>query len=361
MPKRMKQLFKRGLAYALYYSGFLWLYAAAKLRRRAVVLMYHRVLPAAADTFSEHSIVVSPHTFSRQMAFLRRHFRPLSLSALANLLADRQRPPSMSCVVTFDDGWQDNFDYALPLLRQHDVPATIFVATSFIGTDRCFWQEVLTRRIVAAVNCGGEAAACVEQRLGPTLDASNASELRLSVRAAVTKMKARPAEEVRGFSNALDQALARAGVDVSSLGADRFMSWEQVRKLTLEPGIDVGAHGCSHAPLTSLQPDCASQELRDSRSHIESVTGRHVPAIAYPNGDFDDAVVAGARQAGYSLGFTTRRGLVNGQEDPLKLRRINIHESANATMPEFLCTLVGIFSKWPPPDQIRTSNANTGH
>jgi peptidoglycan/xylan/chitin deacetylase (PgdA/CDA1 family) len=358
---RMKQFLKRGVAYALYYSGFLWLYAAAKLRRRAVVLMYHRVLPAEADTFSEHSIVVSPQTFSRQMAFLRRHFRPLSLSTLAELLAKRQRPPSMSCVITFDDGWQDNFEHALPLLRQHDVPATIFVATSFIGSDRCFWQEALTRRMVAAVKCGGHAGACVEQRLGQSFDASNASELRLCVRAAVTKMKAWPADGVRKFSTALDEALAAAGVDVSSLGADRFMSWEQVRKLTLEPGINVGAHGCSHAPLTSLQPDFASQELRDSRGHIESATGKNVLAIAYPNGDFDDTVVAGARQAGYSLGFTTRRGLVNGNEDPLKLRRINIHESANATMPEFLCTLVGIFSKWPPPDPIPTSNAHTGH
>ena len=84
---RARTLLRRVLAYSLYFSGILWLYATFKLRGRAVVLMYHRVLPPGSDSFSTDAIVVSPATFARQISFLKKHFELLDAEALQRCLA----------------------------------------------------------------------------------------------------------------------------------------------------------------------------------------------------------------------------------------------------------------------------------
>ena len=145
---RLRAILKRCIAYGLYYSGALWAYRRVVLRNRAIVLMYHRVLPAAADSFSASGIVVSPSVFTANMRFLRRHFTPLSADEFQSCL-DRGRFPTGACLVTFDDGWQDNEQHALPILQSIGVPAVLFVATGYIGTGNTFWQERMTRQLFA--------------------------------------------------------------------------------------------------------------------------------------------------------------------------------------------------------------------
>jgi peptidoglycan/xylan/chitin deacetylase (PgdA/CDA1 family) len=106
-----------------------------------------------------------------------------------------------------------------------------------------------------------------------------------------------------------------------------------------------------------LPEDRLAHELRECRDRIAAATGESVVAVAYPNGDFSDLVVQEARRAGYRLGFTTRRGHVSMADDRFKLRRINIHESATATMPEFLCTLLGVFRRY----QLADGDARSRH
>ena len=83
---RARTLLRKVVANTLYYSGMLWVYASIKLHRRVVVLMYHRVLPTGADTYSEEGIIVTPETFKRHLSFLKRYFRPLSLAQLIEAL-----------------------------------------------------------------------------------------------------------------------------------------------------------------------------------------------------------------------------------------------------------------------------------
>ena len=121
-------------ASVLFHAGLLRRLAHRRLRNGAIVLMYHRVLPEdrAAQSFSHPGIVVTPATFERQMALLKREFRPLSLQDFLGHMEARIPFPDGACLVTFDDGWIDNHDYALPILRRHGVPAVVFVATDYI-------------------------------------------------------------------------------------------------------------------------------------------------------------------------------------------------------------------------------------
>ena len=152
---RLKQLVRRSLANTLYYSGALWLYAHLLARNRVVVLTYHRVLPSdrAAASFSSPAIVVTPSTFAMHMETVKRWFTPLNASAFAAHSGGR------GCLVTFDDGWYDNHAYALPVLERTGVPMLLFVATNYIGSSDCFWQETLAAHLYAARGTHGNGEA----------------------------------------------------------------------------------------------------------------------------------------------------------------------------------------------------------
>jgi peptidoglycan/xylan/chitin deacetylase (PgdA/CDA1 family) len=183
----LRRTLRRLVAAALYYSGALWLYAAVKLRGKAVVLMYHRVLPAGADSFSHAGIVVTPETFERHMKFFARHFRLLDLDGFRGELDAGFGP--RACLVTFDDGWQDNHRHALPVLRRHRVPTTIFVATDYIGTGRTFWQERFTRLLYQATRHAGLADAVLAGLDALDLRALADAPARERARAIVTTLK----------------------------------------------------------------------------------------------------------------------------------------------------------------------------
>jgi peptidoglycan/xylan/chitin deacetylase (PgdA/CDA1 family) len=343
MIEFLRRRSRRLIANTLYYSGVLWLMASIRFHRKAFVLMYHRVLPAGADTFSADSICVRPETFARQMAFLRRHFRVLSIAELAEHLNSGRELPSRSCVVTFDDGWRDNFEHALPVLRDQQVPAVIFVATDFIGGDDCFWQERLSRLMFHAVRGGAAARTLVEQTVGsPGLGERDPADQRRIIRDAVDALKNRTQPEIA----ALEQRV-RAALDggVVSFGEDRFMDWAQVTALTQGTLVSVGSHGCTHTPLTKLSEEHAASELNEASRRIATAVGVPTASIGYPNGNYDDTVVSLTRAAGYQLGFTTDKGYVGDIRDPFKLPRINIHEGASSTMPDFLCAILLVFQR----------------
>ena len=347
MYGRTRTLLRKVIANTLYYSGVLWLYASIKLHRRVVVLMYHRVLPTGADTYSEEGIIVTPETFARHLSFLKRYFRPLSLEQLAEPLQRGTRLPSRGCLITFDDGWRDNVTHAQPLLQQHQLPATVFLATDYVGSETCFWQERLARRMFRAAEKEGQARALVETHTQAGVHLLPKAQRRGVIRLAVTSMKEWPEAERARYEIDLDRALAEAGIHVDHNGEDRFMDWSDVARLASPSVLSAAAHGCSHVPLTTIGATRAERELVAARERLEAATGQPVSGIAYPNGNYDETVVQLARQAGYRIGFTTQRGLVAEGDDALKLRRLNVHEAAAGSRPEFLCLILGVFHKWP--------------
>lgn len=336
----LKRSLRRALAYSLYYSGILWLCAAIRLRGKAVVLMYHRVLPADADTFSHAGIIVTPRTFDRQMAFLKKHFRVLTPARFAEELAG----PAFgrrACLVTFDDGWCDNAEYALPILRAHGVPAVVYVATAYIGSDATFWQERLTRLLCLALRDG-------------LLDAESARELgiagavvrdargaRLAARDAVTALKMREPAAAGALLARLELLMA-GRAEAQGLGADRFMRWDEVQELARDGLVTIGSHAHTHVRLPTIGYDGAREEFLISKREMARNGIAESATCAYPNGNADDAVAAAARDAGFTLGFVTGGGHVAAGADPMRVRRINIHDADSRSHPEFLYRMLAL-------------------
>jgi len=341
--RALLQRFRRLAVSLLYYSGLLWIYAAIALRGRAVVLTYHRVLPRERQkqSFSHAGIVVTPETFERHMRFLRRFMRPVSATEFLRLWSSREPMPARTCLVTFDDGWYDNLEFALPILQRHAVPAVLFVATDYLGTSRCFWQEELARLIYLLWRQG---ATGDFERLGiGALAAQGEDEVRPGIARFVTRTKDQlTPPQIAELLAQLRASLERNAGGPAPANEDRFLSWEQAAALSSSGIVEIGSHAMSHTPLNRQPLATTARELVESRRLIRERLGGDPVTFAYPNGDFDDATVEAVRQAGYDLAFTTRRGTVSSASDAWRLERINIHEAAAPTAAALFGRITGL-------------------
>lgn len=338
----LKTSLKRSGAAFLYHSGLLWLMARRRLRKKAVVLMYHRVMPEneAQCSFSHPGIVVTPESFARHLDFLKRHFRPLTLSRFRECMESGNGFPPRACLITFDDGWADNHRYALPLLRERGIPAVVFAATDYIGSTRVFWQEELGHLLYETMRNGASTPA-LEFRGIHFARSTDDGRIREEVAAVVDRYRQEPYENIQSLVSELSDALRANVCEEATRPRDRFMDWSQLSELA-ENGIDVASHTCSHRILTRLDRTSVRGELSESRRLLEDQLGAPVQALAYPNGDFDRSVEAAAAESGYRLAFTTQPGFVHVHGSPLTLPRVNIHESAGCTTPLFLCRILGL-------------------
>jgi hypothetical protein len=142
---------RRALAGLCYFGGVVTLVRNLRPRRGAVILMGHRVRDDEDAFFGG----IRPRTFARQIGYLARRYRPLALSDLLAHIAEARAVPPNSFVLTFDDGWRDNYTHALPVLREHSVPATIYLVSRSIDTGELPWPQrvgfILQHSAVSAV------------------------------------------------------------------------------------------------------------------------------------------------------------------------------------------------------------------
>lgn len=323
---------KRLLAHGLVRTGCWDLALRAWARRGTIVILtYHRVLEKWEPTldYSQPGMVVTAATFERQLSFLAQHF---DIVPLGTLLDEANGGPARRprCVVTFDDGWRDNYEVAFPILRARRIPAIVFLTTDFIGTRRVFWHTELIYLLRHgepsrfARHAGSLAAypRAVRESLrrwaGPP-GSPGAGD----VDAVVESVKATCEEPV---IDRLIETLARsAGLHRPLLPERRFfLDWDQVREMAAQ-GFEVGSHGLSHRILTRLPGHDAAQELARSRAAIEHHLGRDVRHFAFPNEDANDALIASAARAGYR---TVCAGPGGGMAAPgiRVLRRVGMHE-----------------------------------
>jgi peptidoglycan/xylan/chitin deacetylase (PgdA/CDA1 family) len=344
----VKRTAKRGLASVLYRLGVMRLWQAWAFRNAAIVLMYHRVLSPdqRRQTGSHPAIVVEVDTFAMHMAVLRQRFRVLSLDEFGHLVKSGLPFPPGACVITFDDGWRDNLTHAWPILKEHGLPATIFLPVNFIGQRRLFWREALTQvlvRVIGACRDRPDLTARFAQHLGPVGLAGILTMNRTDARALVTEALSDRKHATSLAVDALVQILeAELGCcDDAAETPDQFLDWDQVTTLAAE-GVTFGGHGADHVLLTGIAREEAAADINTSKQMLEAHVGPDTPAFAYPNGCWSPDVASLVRDAGFHLAFTTDVGAVRHGDDPLTIKRVNIHEDATSTAPLFLARVLGM-------------------
>lgn len=277
------------------------------LRRKArkgqwCVLGLHRILPAEmlAAVCSPPSMIMTTSVFKDMLAFLRREFHVMDAGEQS--LANATKPAVM---ITIDDGWADNFQFGLPLLREHQTAASLFVVTGLIGTDRTFWIE----QLYAAHHAQQDV-------LRERLHMHHAS-----LPEVIETLKRIGREERKVLLNGIvDEAKPCSSTD-------RMLTWEQVRELEND-GVTIGSHTVTHPLLTHESAEKVAYELAESKEHLQMRLGAGPRDFAYPNGDFNTDVTAAVRAQGYRRAFTTEARWASENDDPFAIPRFLLHDGA---------------------------------
>lgn len=277
---------------------------------KAIILGYHRVADPSGDPFG---ICVSPRRFSEQMEIVRRHARPVPLGRLAE---ERGRGEVLerAVAVSFDDGYADVLDEALPILERWEIPATVFPVSGYLGEEP--WWDVLARAVKTGMDRGGEPL---------RLDLSEASfewspaDGRASVLEALLL-------HLRSFTEpqrqvALTAILEWAGIQEVDPTAPRILDPEGVRRLVRSGLVEVGAHTVTHPDLTSLDAECQRSEIRGSVARLRDLLGSPPAGFAYPFGRVSSAVASEVEAAGLSWACESRDDVVRRTSDPYLLPR----------------------------------------
>jgi peptidoglycan/xylan/chitin deacetylase (PgdA/CDA1 family) len=299
--------------------------AATFTRGRGAILMFHHVRPWGRQDFAPNRLLeITPDFFEIVLQTVRES--GFEIVPLDTALGHLERPAGEGekpfVVLTFDDGYRDNRDHALPIMRRHNAPFTLFVTTGFADrTARLWWLE-LEEAIRALPHLSLDIDG---QRV--ELPAGSAAEKQAAFQSLYWMLRPGPEERMLAVISSL---CAQAGIDTGALAARYCMDWSELRDYAADPLCTIGAHTLTHPMLAKHDADFARREVADSKAIIERELGREVKHFAYPVGDPGSAgprEFALAAELGFRSGVTTRPGMVFDEHAPhlLALPRLSVN------------------------------------
>jgi len=310
---------------------------------KLLVLMYHRILPAgdSRSQLEEPGMVVTPATFKLHLEIIRKYFEVVHLSEWLALRNDGASLPGLACAITFDDGWADNYEFAFPILKELHVPATIFLVSDMIGTNRLFWPERLMR-IVSSIPrvqqqdwSGPEFEWIQDITNGIRFEGEHPSRTELSQ--VIAHAKQYSDREMNDRLDAIEDQL-----NLRETGASAsLLDWNQVNEMSSCGLVETGSHTCHHTRLGSdLSESVLVQEISKSKQAIELETGKEVRSFCFPNGDYSPRALELVRR-NYEGAVTTDHGWNNARTDCHLLKRIGLHEDVSTDEVSFLGRISG--------------------
>ena len=298
------------------------------LRKSITVLNYHAVVHTAPKIYDWSFLEES--AFRNQMVYLKKRFQVISLLEAVRLLRAGEITDRPAAVITFDDGFQNNYDIAFPILREEGIPATIFLTTGLIGSESTVWfchlnnAFALTKRDAFVWN-------------GRRFDLSTAAKKARSYEIIKQELKEFPITrlllETRQLVKALD---LDPDMPINRDSPFSMLDQKSIKAMDASNLIEFGAHTHTHAILSRLTDREKRIEIEKSISNVHELTGRQCTLFAYPNGrreDYDTGSIRILQECGVQTAVTTVAG-PNRQSTPLmELRRYGI--GANRDMAYF--------------------------
>jgi len=303
------------------------------------VLNYHRIdnpNREGFDTFRPN-VSASPAKFARQMDYVAQNYHVISGWELAAFIKTGRALPPRAALVTFDDGYLDNYINAYPILKARNLPAVIFLATDYIGSDKPFYWD-----LVAYCFHNSKMNSAEFPYIGIHTWTSQITRDQV-MHHLIEVLKKLPEQEKQLIVTCLPEIL---GVNIPAGTFTHMMiSWSQVREMS-DNGIEMGGHTTSHPILTRVSLDEAATEISQSRQRIEDELRKSATSFAYPNGqasDFNGEIVKRVQQAGFETAFTLLSGPTRYEtvvSQPFAIRRIFL--SYEDSFSRFVAKLVGV-------------------
>jgi peptidoglycan/xylan/chitin deacetylase (PgdA/CDA1 family) len=264
------------------------------------ILMYHNF------SESNETNAVSITALRDQLAYLRRHFSVVPLSEIVSRLRSGQTPGNHLAALTVDDGRRNFYEFMFPLLKKSNIPAVLFVVSSFINGEDWIWTDKIL---------------WLSEQLEPPMELAP--------------------ERLDGFFRKLNQLTfearaktiaelaARMGVNIPQAPPPKYApcSWEQLREMVDSGLVEIGSHTITHPILASMSDEESLQEVAASRIQIEQKVGRRIRFFCYPNGqpgDYRSSQIRQVQDAGYDAAVAACPGMVTGKSDLYELPRIGV-------------------------------------
>jgi peptidoglycan/xylan/chitin deacetylase (PgdA/CDA1 family) len=301
-----------------------------------IVLTYHRIAVAGitSNPYYDHVISGSPELFQAQVAFLASRFNVIHLPDLLprgiqSATIPRRGKPAL--LLTFDDGYRDNYEIAIPILRELGVPATFFLTSGFLERPRLPWWDHVAYAVkqTTVARFGLQRWPGDPEPIGLDLGSNPGNPQRaVAIMQIVNQFLTGLISDERWFLAQLDRQ-AEVTVDQEAEGRALFMGWDELYRLG-DLGMSVGSHGHEHRALGQLDEEAQTYELAHSKHLLEAYLQREVAAIAYPfgwRGTFTNRTQELAARAGYQLAFSSLEGINHPSQvgfEPFCLRRLNV-------------------------------------
>jgi len=311
----MRKRFGILLAAFFYYTGLVRLFrwCMRRMRKRVIILNYHRAGEGAND-----------NNLRKHILYLRRHCRIMHLDeALEQLYApasDRDTDRRTIVVLTFDDGYYDNYTQGFTLAYELQVPITIFLIPGYIESGRLFWWCEGDRLVQKA----GARVVTVDD---VTYDLNTPEgRMRLRQYIDVHLRYATSVTEREAFLEHMYEVLRVSPALTAEEEKDRSLAWGEILKMQESGWVSFGAHTMHHPILSYLaDPAEVRNEVKASRYVLEQRLGRFVHAFAYPVGQHEhinQTVIEAVREAGFPWAVTALSGIATAESQPLLINRL---------------------------------------
>ena len=310
------KILKKSLSWLIYYSGINHLlYKIGD--RKTFILVYHRVLDLNSNFSFDSSLVSSSvDNFKRQMQYLSEKYNVISLEKFIEYHKKKISPPKNSVVITFDDGYRDNYEHVYPILKKYRLPAAVFIATDAVEKNELFWWD----RVAYIVN-------------KTKIDYFEIKELgKYSLGNKCEKLKAIKAISLRlknmdetKKNYLIEKLICTLKVKIPDMEKNKrlLLSWNEIREMSKD-GILFGSHTASHPILTNISIADAGKEIKKSKSLLEKNISKKINFFSYPNGyysDFNDEIKKIIKNNGFKCALTYIPGWNGIESDLLELRR----------------------------------------
>ena len=295
------------------------------------ILAYHRVMDIDEMTYNydEELISASCSDFDWQMDYLNKNYNPISMQGVINCVIGNEEFPKKPIVVTFDDGFVDNYENAFPILKKYNVPATFFVSTGYINSNNIYWFDMIAYIIKARL---------IDVIPIPNMNGDLKIPTDRDSRKRMLKEVLSYLKNVNDVEREFIIGEFRAGVsnkDIQKHFQSQSMTWEQLKEMS-KNNMDIQSHTVSHPILSQLSKDKIEAELINSKNEIENKIGTACNVLAYPSGKpstFNSDVINIAQNSGYKMATA----YVNGDNyiknmNHFSLNRIAIERYINKTL-----------------------------
>lgn len=314
-----------------------------------LVLNYHRIGVPTNPLLDEALFSATQDDFDQQVRMLKQRFDVIGLSDLPSVMSDlrpsRRRPwqSSRFAMITFDDGYRDNYEFAFPVLKSHDAVAVFFIATGFIDAPRLAWWD----EIAWMVRSGERAQIELAANLLPT-PLPLADDQRRSAISQLLKVYYRlDGSRTEQFLDSIAEQTG-SGRAPAEAAAGQWMTWEMIQEMSAT-GMNFGAHTVTHPILANLTADEQGMEICESRLRLENQLERSITALSYPVGK-REAFNAETRNAlshhGFDWAFSYYGGHVSCADiDRFDIPRVAVESDVSLDDFRSCCALPHVFAR----------------